>query len=907
MSVRGRRPGSHSRARRQAWRLAFRMARRDLLRAKKRSALVASMIGLPVLLVAATLLLARTGFGDDAGASALRTMGPADALVSVQDSVVSQDFTGDEFLGSGPVTDPSNARMTPSRIAALTGGEVLPIRAGTTLVRTGLGAVAADVRQFDLRDPRVTGLGTITDGRAPRTTDEVAVSARLADEGFEPGRSIHLGTDGQTRRRVVGVVRNPADLKSRQVVGLPGSVPATGAGKSTDYLVDTGGSPITWSKVRELNTHGLLVRSRAVIEHPPPAGQLPQDIVETSGSNDTAMVAFTVVVTACVLLEVVLLAGPAFAVGARRQRRQFALFVATGGTPRDVRRLMLAQAGLLGFGSALAGNVVAIAVVAATLPWSSRIIGRDIAPLRIAPLDLAGLLLLGTLAALAAAYVPARQAARQDTIEVLAGRRGTTRTRRGWPLAGVALMGAGACVAVVLGHRSSGEYYVVGGMFALVAGAIMVTPAVVGGVGRFGGRLPLSLRMAARDSSRNRSRTTPAVAAIMGVVAGVTALAIGSASDFEQNRRDYRPQASSGTMVVYLGDDAGRSSVDVLTAQIRTEVPGSAPAALWHVPSYPVGGTARVAVVLDPACRSKRPLECQAQPDVPDVHMSSVQVEGMLVADARTVARAAGKAALTPRQRDVLAAGGVLVPYGSALRPDGTVEVATFTRRFESSGADEAQDVHRQRLPAAVLRGDVRDDEYSYLSDIVATPATAKRLGLEALASKIVVTPGARAISHEQEDRVAEIARGLSGGSSVYVERGFVETYTVQFLGIAILGGLLVLVGVATATALALDDARPDFATLAAVGASPRTRRRMAMAQAGVISVLGAAFGVVVGAAPGLAITWPLTAGLNGRTSPIIDIPWALLGLVIVGVPALAILGAGLLTTSKIPMIRRAE
>ena len=42
-------------------------------------------------------------------------------------------------------------------------------------------------------------------------------------------------------------------------------------------------------------------------------------------------------------------------------------------------------------------------------------------------------------------------------------------------------------------------------------------------------------------------------------------------------------------------------------------------------------------------------------------------------------------------------------------------------------------------------------------------------------------------------------------------------------------GRALVLVATLTATGLALTDARPDFATLAAVGAAPRTRRLMAM------------------------------------------------------------------------------
>jgi len=43
---------------------------------------------------------------------------------------------------------------------------------------------------------------------------------------------------------------------------------------------------------------------------------------------------------------------------------------------------------------------------------------------------------------------------------------------------------------------------------------------------------------------------------------------------------------------------------------------------------------------------------------------------------------------------------------------------------------------------------------------------------------------------------------------------------------------VLVLGGTLTATFLALSDARPDFATMGAIGATPRTRRLVAAAYA---------------------------------------------------------------------------
>jgi putative ABC transport system permease protein len=173
------------------------------------------------------------------------------------------------------------------------------------------------------------------------------------------------------------------------------------------------------------------------------------------------------------------------------------------------------------------------------------------------------------------------------------------------------------------------------------------------------------------------------------------------------------------------------------------------------------------------------------------------------------------------------------------------------------------------------------------------------------VANQLVVPAGVPEVSEEQEIRVRELLQGLGYSGIVHVERGYSGPGAVMLLTLALVGGLVVLVGTATATALALDDARPDVTTLAAVGASPGARRRTAMAQAGVIGILGTTLGVLVGAVQGIAVTWPLTL-YNDRTAPVIDVPWSLLGLVVLGVPLLVVVGAGLLTRSRLPLGRRA-
>ena len=77
-------------------------------------------------------------------------------------------------------------------------------------------------------------------------------------------------------------------------------------------------------------------------------------------------------------------------------------------------------------------------------------------------------------------------------------------------------------------------------------------------------------------------------------------------------------------------------------------------------------------------------------------------------------------------------------------------------------------------------------------------------------------------IDQASEDAINEAAQGVDPNASLYVERGFHDSSTsVALLVLGVLGAVLVLGGTLTATFLALSDARPDFATMGAVGAGP--------------------------------------------------------------------------------------
>ena len=879
----------------RGWRPALRIARREALRARGRSVLVLVMIGLPVLAIVALDTLVRT-----ASVSTVegldRQLGRSDALVTYDGSTapVDQDPTlSNRMSTAGPAAGALPA-PTAATVRSVLGprSHLVEVVQGRVAVRTELGLARPLAVGVDLRDPAAAGLFDLRSGRLPRHEGEVVVSKRLEGRGFPVGSTLTL--DAGPQLQVVGIAESTSTRGLSSVVGPVGQLTAAALSElktaEAAWLVSAPGG-VSWSEVKALNAHGMFVLSRQVVHDPPPASEV--TIPDFSGGGLGAdQLAVIGLVVAMALLEVVLLAGPAFAVGARRQQRALALIAAGGGEPPHLRRVVLASGVVLGSAAALVGAVAGVGAAWLGRPVVQRLSSGRLGPFEVSARDVAIIAGCGLLSALLAALLPALLAARSDVVAVLAGRRGETRPARWSPAVGAGLLGAGVAGSAYGASRpTGGEVPIALSAVLAVVGTVLITPLVLGTLGRLARWLPLPARFAVRDAARHRSRTAPAVAAVAATVAGVVALGIGGTSDAAQNRALYAPSAPMGAGVVQSYSPAPPDWTAVARA-VHQQLPGAR-----TTPIMGVAENGPTQFRFGPADGSRPVFGSYASTLGASILVGPASLRGLGLS-----------AADTGRARRALARGDVVALGGTGQR---AADVTLVAEQLPTGDGTEVTQVGSWTHHATV----VRVVGASQPAAGVVPAAVAREAQMPVRQTALLVD--GTTISQSAEDAIDEAVGGLDENGSLYVERGYHDDFTrIVLLVLVGIGAVLVLGGTLTATFLALSDARPDFATMGAVGAEPRTRRLVAASYAGAIGLVGALLGAAVGFVPGIAVTFPLTssswAGPDATTTdglPVpghfLDVPWLLIGGLVLGLPLVTAAVVALATRSRLPMVSR--
>jgi putative ABC transport system permease protein len=911
------------------WRTALRIARREARRARGRSALVVAMIALP-LAALAFIATAQDTFRLTPKERADRLMGTAQALVIWPEGQPVVQRSGElvwgpanvnqarggpfQVGGSGPATGAKVERL----LALLPpGSRATGEQLGAMTVRTVNGTGTLATRTLDLADPLTRGILRPLSGRAPAAGGEVALTPAASRRvGAGLGGTVR-SADGARSDRVVGILEDPTDLEAATIVSRVAAPadPRQAQEVTQRWLVATP-RPLTWNDVKRLNSHGVVAVSRYVLAHPPGAAERYPGFAGAS----VASLGLPTLVGGLALLEIVLLAGPAFAVGARRRRRELALLAAAGGTPAHLRRVVLADGVVLGLVAAAGGLALGIGAAAAGRPLIEEhlALARS-GGFRVYPLAQVVLAGVAVATGVLAAMVPAWIAARQDVVAALAGRRGIIRSRRRWVVLGVVLAAAGAGVAATGALRVEAAL-ILAGLVVVELGLVLCTPAMVGLAARLGHFLPLTARIALRQTSRNRTAAAPAISAVMAAVVGSLAVGVILSASSQRNAEDYRSLTRPGQVVLdHTGklDDRQEAVPPPAIAILRRLMPVEDVALLGQptcgrvqcvvLPQVPAGRDCPEAPWIlrrDPTPAEQRAARRDHRCDGVGYsyryfkYLVSDNFTLIVDADPATVAALTGLPAEdASRTADALRAGKVVVDHPRYLH-GGRVTLAV--REFSLvPGKSKKEDQRSVTTAGFALPRPPRAPV------LLMTARTARSLGLGSVRSLALATTS-------RVPKVAEADRLQSelDPIGVYVERGpRASDDTRSLLLLALAAGVIALGAAAIATGLAAADSRADLGTLAAVGASPRVRRGLSLSQSGVIAGLGSLLGAAAGLGGSIAVLIALnrgTAVLWPAPTPYpITVPWLNVGIALLVVPVVAMLGAGLLARSSLPIERR--
>ena len=340
-----------------------------------------------------------------------------------------------------------------------------------------------EVRAQDPHGPYGATMLRLVSGRYPAAageaaaTDEVAALMRLRVGG-------QLTLADRTWS-VVGVVENPHDLNAEFVLVSP-----AGADPPESVTILSMGPP-----------------SRIIVDQRSTGAA----IATREGDARTAAATYAFALVVLAMFLVCLVAASAFITMAQRRMRQFGMLAATGATERHVRLVMLAAGALAGIAAAVFGTVVAAALWIVAIPRLEPAVGHRIEAFSLPWWLIGACLLLAVVTATAAAWWPARAAARIPITQALSQRPPRPRPARRWAVVGLLLMAAGvACLRL----GSDNAALVVAGSAATLAGLPLLAPLAIRGLARAGARLPVAARLALRDLARHQARSGAALAAI---------------------------------------------------------------------------------------------------------------------------------------------------------------------------------------------------------------------------------------------------------------------------------------------------------------------------------------------------------------------------------------------------------
>ncbi len=894
---------------RARWAVALRIARRSALTSWGRSLLIVVLIAVPIMgLAAAAVLLPST---QSTLAERIEgNLGHAQAKLTVvggpRDGVQQGVEGGYDYSTRGGMEGNAQTEAIDPRTVLPADTRVIAIGGASATFRTPNGEIALAVTTGPSWDRALDGGPyVLLSGRRPNGADEVLLSpAALARLGASVGGTVEMVTPAVRTLTVVGTSRDRSQPTSAQTVFAAARLLPSSSNSAESFVYYVPSTPIDWATVERLNAVGTTAFSRQVVLNPP---QL--DFTDSTGDGNASLIAVIAIALVFALLEVALLAGSAFLVGARLQQRTLAVISSVGADGSVLQRIVTANGvvlgavgGAIGLGLGIVGAVVLMRLTDDGT-WMQYPGLHLVWPL------LAGIAIFGVVVGWIASLVPARAASGFDVVRALRGARSPQRIGRR-PVVGIALLTAGIVATllggvVLYGTIQAGAGYgdpnqiaavglLAGGPVLAQLGAVLCSGLVLRGTARVLARAPLPARLAARDTSRNLGRSVPAVASVMTTVfvaAFVMCIANGVSISNAASHTWQAARIGDAVSTVLTGSAEAPTEADAerQVEVLRRDLPVRSVATVsvsQQAPSDSISDRSRDAIATirtihnsdcDPE-QQRLPADLRCGPFSSVGGGATWLTVGTSTSLAMVLGHEPSAAAI-----EMLARGGA-VALRSDLAPRGVATLDWFTPK-QWDNMDTETPRRTTTLPAVVELPD-----HPLQDALFVTPSTAHRLGMPATPDRAILTfsrPPTQAEFDSASTAVSALANS-PGITGLTVETG-PQDFGSQIAWWILLACLVIAISAgATAIGLARIDGCADDLTLASLGAAPRIRKTVAFVQALIVCGLGALVGTALGLLPAVALG-------AATTSLPFSPPILQLALTAIGIPVVIAAGSWLL------------
>lgn len=651
----------------------------------------------------------------------------------------------------------------------------------------------------------------------------------------------------------------------------------------------SGSRALEWEDVKKLNDVGFIVQSEDVRNNPPPADEVYEnfrDVEPDEGNIPLHAIMDPFALALAILLFLFVL--PVFAFSASRRARDYALMQSQGATRFHIWASVTAYGLITGFLGAVSGALIGLALGAAY--WKAR---YPEWPIVFEWQSVAIAVLIAIVASVAAAAIPAFVSARMPISRGIAGAAPDKVLRfRPWFLIGPILAAVGLAFSTVTVMGSEAWYLSPLGMPITVVGIAASAPLIVYFLSKLKGSL--SVRLAARELSRNALRSAPAIAllsagVLFAVSISATVLSM-SKTDADVASRTYDPSAvvinvyadsfdghggpdAAETNDPHVADEAAARVADITESTTRHDIyglssmekvidlkldcdfplyPGSAPYMREDFQNFDDSGEP---APLDPekdpsvnpdAARECRPMSYTAPPESPFYGRTILANEDSLAAFKFESEEDKHKA------HDALGRRAILAPKNLLPRERMTIE----SRKIDDSGSTHLVEKSIEDVEVVAV---LPETEGGYLY----TQAVFDEFGVEPTYEGTLLT-GDKPVTYKEYTALIDYLE--ASGFTISVAPLAPTATDPPWASWSVAGLLLVCIAVITAL-LSLVSAKStsrQYALLAAVGADPRLPRQVSAWVAALIAGTATLIGLATGTLLALAWSEPTMYDING-------------------------------------------